>query len=82
LKREFAELMETCKGSIVPESLRNPVLDGCGLQRISGYQHATFFGKDKIMLYDMSHQNIVMYQETVALSINLFREMMIKMKMI
>jgi len=47
--------METCKGSILPENLRNHVLDGSGLQRISGYQHATFFGKDKIMLYNMSH---------------------------
>lgn len=33
------------------------------------------------MLYDMSHQNIVMNQESVALSINLFKEIMIKMKM-
>jgi len=82
LEREFAELMETCKGSIVPESLRNPVLDGSGLQIISGYQHATFFGKDKIMLCNMSHQNIVTCQETVALGINLFKEMMIDMKMI
>ena len=74
--------METCKGSILPESPRNPVLDGSGLQRISGYQHAAFFGKDKIMLYDMAHQNFVMCQETVALSINFFKEMVIKMKMI
>jgi hypothetical protein len=80
--REFAELMETCKGSILPESLRNPVLDGSGLQRISGYQHAILFGKVKIVLYNMSHQDIVMCQETFALGINLFREMMIKIKMI
>jgi hypothetical protein len=75
LEREFAELMETRKGSIVSESVRNAVLDGSGFQRISGYQHATFFATDKIMLYNMSHQNIVMCQETVALSINLFKGM-------
>jgi hypothetical protein len=73
--------METCKGSIVLESVRNPVLDGSELQRIFVYQHAILFGKDKIMLYNVSHQDIVMCQETFALSINLFRDM-IKIKMI
>ena len=74
--------METCKGSIVPGSLRNHVLDGSGLHRISGYQHATLFDKDKIILYNVSHQDIVMCQETFALSIIWFREMMIKIKMV
>ena len=36
LEREFVGLMITCKGLIVPESLRNTVLNGAGLHRVCG----------------------------------------------